>query len=165
MKMSAVEMDYPGSDRLEKANVSADFMNSAYRQAGDQLTTAQTTIEMGSAESVVDLAYAMKVDYERMINEIESLDRIFKWNLADIDSGKQESGIQQNFSSAGSQYDREFIQKVLNGHKQLISEFENQLQAGNLPVEIETWLETNLVMFNRHYATCQKIRNGAEVLP
>jgi len=125
-----------------------------------EVELGQLASEKAQSDQVKQFAQRMVTDHGKANDELKSLAQ--SKNIAlPTDPGAKHKATKDRLSKlSGAQFDRAYMQEMVNDHRKDVSDFEKESKSGKDP-EVKAWAAKTLPTLQEHYQMAQAASRGA----
>ena len=138
-----------------------DKVNKFIKKAGNislmEVKAGQLALQNSSSQQVRDFAQILVQDYSASNQKLTSTIVHLESDVPTTLEGEYQTKIDR-LSNVSATFDKEYIDMVVNDHKDAISEFEKALENVKDPA-LKSWIDKTLTMIRRHSDEAQNIKN------
>jgi len=110
-----------------------------------------------SSPEVKKFAQMMVDDHSKANNELKSLAQQKNITLPTVMGNESQRKFENCQQKTGAEFDKEYIDLMVNDHKEVIDEFEDQAGEGN-DAELKSWASSKLSAMRNHLQEAQRIQ-------
>lgn len=139
------------------ADKDEDFAIDAVSDGLFEVQVSKLAVQKANAPEVKAFARKMVDAHAKANEELKALAGDKGIALPDVISEKQQETYYELDKHAGAEFDREFIDLMVEEHRDAVNRFERQAENGE-DVELKTWVQTKIPQLRRHLEEAQSIQ-------
>jgi putative membrane protein len=157
VKSFAAELNEAKCDTTDSQK-NAEFLISAAEINLDEITLGEQAQQKSKMPDIIELGKMMVKDHQQLQDELTSLARKQSITLPASADKNAEAAYKKFNNASGADFDVEYCDMMVNGHRNAIKEFENESLHSSDP-EIRQFAANALPILQKHLdhsITCQK---------
>jgi putative membrane protein len=132
------------------------FITSAAKINLGEIALGKLAEQKGANPAVRDFGKLMVYDHTKLEDQLQDLAKA-KGITLPTQPGAREANLQQQLSNeSGAPFDQTYIQHMLSGHKQAITDFENEIEHGTNPA-FKSYAESGLPLIQDHIRIAEDV--------
>lgn len=131
------------------AEKDAQFLVDATTISLEEIGLGELAKTNGTIQEVKDLGAMMVTDHEKAVNEVKALAAKKMVAIPEALPDKQQEDVGKFSKKTGKDFDKDYSDKMVDGHKDAIDKFEKEAKDGQ-DAEIKAWAEQTLPTLRKH---------------
>lgn len=135
----------------------AEFVVKATVDSYYEIKTAELVISRTSNTKVKDLAQKMKDEHSSANAELKGLALLKNFSIPDTMDSEHSKNYYELIEKKGSDFDKEYVDGLIKGHKDAIDMFEKQSTDGSEP-DTKNWASAQLPGLRHHLQMAEEVK-------